>query len=127
MEFFFFFFFLMIRRRPISTLTATLFPYTTLIRSPHRRLFQGLDSRPARRRALTPPDSVRRVRTARDRCCAIGVRKSAKEGGTRERGADIALDPSVSQEDLMRVVSGKSECVRDVPGGLRIITHNKKT
>src|SRR3546814_19116289 len=31
--FFLFFFFLMIRRPPISTLTDTLFPYTTLFRS----------------------------------------------------------------------------------------------
>src|SRR3546814_592890 len=32
----FFFFFLMIRRPPRSTRTDTLFPYTTLFRSPHR-------------------------------------------------------------------------------------------
>src|SRR3546814_5128860 len=32
----FLFFFLMIRRPPISTRTDTLFPYTTLFRSPHR-------------------------------------------------------------------------------------------
>src|SRR3546814_6181423 len=32
--FFFFFFFLMIRRPPRSTRTDTLFPYTTLFRSP---------------------------------------------------------------------------------------------
>src|SRR3546814_18650223 len=33
---FFCFFFLMIRRPPRSTRTDTLFPYTTLFRSPHR-------------------------------------------------------------------------------------------
>src|SRR3546814_12751725 len=33
----FFFFFLMIRRPPRSTRTDTLFPYTTLFRSPDRR------------------------------------------------------------------------------------------
>src|SRR3546814_14687487 len=32
------FFFLMIRRPPRSTRTDTLFPYTTLFRSPHQRL-----------------------------------------------------------------------------------------
>src|SRR3546814_7657213 len=31
------FFFLMIRRPPRSTRTDTLFPYTTLVRSPHRQ------------------------------------------------------------------------------------------
>src|SRR3546814_18339056 len=44
------FFFLMIRRPPRSTRTDTLFPYTTLFRSPHRRgagigLHQLLDRR----------------------------------------------------------------------------------
>src|SRR3546814_7787585 len=34
----YFFFFLMIRRPPRSTRTDTLFPYTTLFRSPRRRL-----------------------------------------------------------------------------------------
>src|SRR5881392_4279895 len=34
---FFFFFFLMIRRPPSSTQRTTLFPYTTLFRSPHCR------------------------------------------------------------------------------------------
>src|SRR5213075_3545947 len=34
---FFFFFFLMIRRPPRSTQQGTLFPYTTLFRSPHER------------------------------------------------------------------------------------------
>src|SRR5213596_4093410 len=36
--FFFFFFFLMIRRPPRSTQDRTLFPYTTLFRSPGRRI-----------------------------------------------------------------------------------------
>src|SRR3546814_8085408 len=37
-----FFFFLMIRRPPRSTRTDTLFPYTTLFRSPHlRRMMAG--------------------------------------------------------------------------------------
>src|SRR3546814_14751515 len=36
-----FVFFLMIRRPPRSTRTDTLFPYTTLFRSPHTRLAAG--------------------------------------------------------------------------------------
>src|SRR3546814_17823359 len=42
-----FFFFLMIRRPPRSTRTDTLFPYTTLFRSVHRRSWQT--SSPERR------------------------------------------------------------------------------
>src|SRR5213596_146863 len=38
----FFFFFLMIRRPPRSTQDRTLFPYTTLFRSPNRRSFLKL-------------------------------------------------------------------------------------
>src|SRR3546814_10873549 len=48
------FFFLMIRRPPRSTRTYTLFPYTTLFRSPSRR------SRPRRR-------SARRTRRVHNR------------------------------------------------------------
>src|SRR3546814_14573967 len=40
-----FFFFLMIRRPPISTRTDTLFPYTTLFRSPLPRESPGPESR----------------------------------------------------------------------------------
>src|SRR3546814_19245199 len=36
------FFFLMIRRPPRSTRTDTLFPYTTLFRSPRRDFFRGV-------------------------------------------------------------------------------------
>src|SRR3546814_9830601 len=45
----YFFFFLMIRRPPRSTRTDTLFPYTTLFRSPHplRRDLGGLRHGPA--------------------------------------------------------------------------------
>src|SRR3546814_1409184 len=39
------FFFLMIRRPPRSTRTDTLFPYTTLFRSPGHRLVAGADRR----------------------------------------------------------------------------------
>src|SRR2546428_13506500 len=63
---FFFFFFLMIRRPPRST----LFPYTTLFRSPLQRLYDG-DLRGARgvephgrHRGLEVPD---RIRAGRDR------------------------------------------------------------
>src|SRR5881392_733252 len=44
--YFFFFFFLMIRRPPRSTQRTTLFPYTTLFRSPGPRPVQRLRDRP---------------------------------------------------------------------------------
>src|SRR3546814_14956079 len=47
------FFFLMIRRPPGSTRTDTLFPYTTLFRSPYARLFDWAEGRGAR---PTPAD-----------------------------------------------------------------------
>src|SRR3546814_12608250 len=42
------FFFLMIRRPPRSTRTDTLFPYTTLFRSPYRRAARRAGGRPLR-------------------------------------------------------------------------------
>src|SRR3546814_12646467 len=69
--FFFFFFFLMIRRPPRSTRTDTLFPYTTLFRSPghqsdrraHRSLAQ--EGRPTRHRAIDPHRAWLGVSTCR--------------------------------------------------------------
>src|SRR3546814_1665235 len=49
-----FFFFLMIRRPPRSTRTDTLFPYTTLFRSPRRPPVRGQRPGPRRRRARAP-------------------------------------------------------------------------
>src|SRR3546814_4801596 len=60
--FYVFFFFLMIRRPPRSTRTDTLFPYTTLFRSPSRATGQATrssrSSSPRRRcRTSTPPST----------------------------------------------------------------------
>src|SRR3546814_11536224 len=62
----------MIRRPPRSTRTDTLFPYTTLFRSPARRL------RPARLSAKRPPD-FGRSRPAR--CGAVSDRMSKPDHG----------------------------------------------
>src|SRR3546814_11591966 len=57
----------MIRRPPISTLTDTLFPYTTLFRSPERvivlarRLAFQYERHHARRRVERPPRDDRRL------------------------------------------------------------------
>src|SRR6266496_1705757 len=86
-----FFFFLMIRRPPRST----LFPYTTLFRSPPRP-----GARPASA-GSTPPDRCRRrseehtseLQSRRDLVCRLLLekKKTGPAGGARER--DRATDP----------------------------------
>src|SRR3546814_14012910 len=49
------FFFLMIRRPPRSTRTDTLFPYTTLFRSPARNPISAIMGRNGRFRSRTSP------------------------------------------------------------------------
>src|SRR3546814_2131619 len=60
----------MIRRPPRSTRTDTLFPYTTLFRSPREPAAVGLDARPLDRGPLAPVEHPvmdrRRIRRARD-------------------------------------------------------------
>src|SRR2546426_2397347 len=68
---FFLFFFLMIRRPPRST----LFPYTTLFRSPRRRAGAG----PRRLLDLHPDDPApRAAQRARFDLAAVGDRKSTR-------------------------------------------------
>src|SRR3546814_6720825 len=59
------FFFLMIRRPPRSTRTDTLFPYTTLFRSPHRRPADRLPDHPRREAVARQQDPVHESREAR--------------------------------------------------------------
>src|SRR3546814_14065534 len=58
---FFLFFFLMIRRPPRSTRTDTLFPYTTLFRSPDRHRTSGAH-RSRLDEALVPGQGLRQQR-----------------------------------------------------------------
>src|SRR3546814_12041882 len=81
------FFFLMIRRPPRSTRTDTLFPYTTLFRSSHRRLVP-LDAAPRaqRQRAGAPLlPAVLRPRLRRRDGAASG------RGGERKGPLCVAL------------------------------------
>src|SRR5213595_4127711 len=57
---FFFFFFLMIRRPPRSTQLRTLFPYTTLFRSPCRPRRRSTGASPCRRGRRGSPRGPRR-------------------------------------------------------------------
>src|SRR3546814_2955179 len=90
----FFFFFLMIRRPPRSTLTDTLFPYTTLFRSasaPHP--VPGRRRRGARPRAR----GVRRARHGRDALPRGGQEPFASHWPTRSEEHTSEL------QSLMRI------------------------
>src|SRR3546814_2720679 len=63
-------FFLMIRRPPRSTRTDTLFPYTTLFRSP---------GRPASAKATSPAPWPRPQSTPNNRCATCGCRDRSEE------------------------------------------------
>src|SRR5216117_3177391 len=78
---FFFFFFLMIRRPPRSTQGRTLFPYTTLFRSPERTRL-GDRSHPFEPGACgEPPPQRLRVATGRELC---GDEERHRSTGSRE-------------------------------------------
>src|SRR3546814_10541273 len=80
------FFFLMIRRPPRSTRTDTLFPYTTLFRSPHGD-------------GCTPPHERGRAHQHRNACARVGpdwlhaewCRSTGRGGRANSGGADITL------------------------------------
>src|SRR3546814_2423187 len=111
---FVFFFFLMIRRPPTSTLTATLFPYTTLFRSeaewlhasrcPCRHIFRGARIGPGPiDRALSPG----RHRTEEARMSPRGpwyVTESAVLDYARIVGIDARSEEHTSElQSLMRI------------------------
>src|SRR3546814_18241000 len=77
----FFFFFLMIRRPPRSTRTDTLFPYTTLFRSPRRRRLRHAPRR-------IPRDRVQEGQRHRSQERQAGP--AAPQGGCR-KGEDRAF------------------------------------
>src|SRR3546814_19889169 len=92
-----FFFFLMIRRPPRSTRTDTLFPYTTLFRSPPqlRQIYR------ARYRAglLGPALCWRAVQFAAD-----GERRHPRRAAGRPRAADRRSEEHTSElQSLMRI------------------------
>src|SRR3546814_5074018 len=82
-------FFLMIRRPPQSTRTDTLFPYTTLFRSPH------------------PHGSVRRARRRAQPVPRIERRRAGMPGGAR-RGWKLRL-AEAEVGDAALVQAGRSE------------------
>src|SRR3546814_11054923 len=109
-----FFFFLMIRRPPRSTRTDTLFPYTTLFRSPPRRSPRRCCNAIALAEQLSWERHFRRsassARTQADRSAGRGPRPT-RDGPLLDRKS---------------AVSGKSGSVRVALGGRRIITKKTK-
>src|SRR3546814_15314736 len=127
----------MIRRPPRSTRTDTLFPYTTLFRSP---LFPGARRWCDRRRIdvrteRIAPDSRRPdTKVAHDRSIARnhqGIERRRRDRpGHLEMAGGLELAQRVPQlraEDRKSVVEGKSVSVRVDIGGRRIIKKKKKT
>src|SRR3546814_12079369 len=74
---FWLFFFLMIRRPPRSTRTDTLFPYTTLFRSP------GCSARWKTVRSIISGSRFRALRRVRSFCCGTGGRSTRSLWGRR--------------------------------------------
>src|SRR3546814_16613884 len=105
------FFFLMIRRPPRSTRTDTLFPYTTLFRSPR----PGLYAPPARPRRIARHDDVPAATAdrvpgrdrRRHRGPAGGGREPARPAAGRARPARHASTGRGAARDRKSVVTGK--------------------
>src|SRR3546814_14063144 len=104
----------MIRRPPRSTRTDTLFPYTTLFRSPERlrcQLYRAVESaagaallRQARRAAGRAHQAAVRGRAARDRQEGRRARRGGPWPGV-QRGARMARSEEHTSElqSLMRI------------------------
>src|SRR3546814_10789801 len=91
------FFFLMIRRPPRSTRTDTLFPYTTLFRSPEHRLVQAeIDD-------LSLAGSVARPQRHQHADGAVHPRHIVAERGRSRRLYDRSEEHTSELQSLMRI------------------------
>src|SRR3546814_21163068 len=102
----------MIRRPPRSTRTDTLFPYTTLFRSPRLRLalVRGADEREHAVREMR----VRRpyLRSIEDIILAIGHRAQLQRGKVRSRaGLRKALAPIILARQYARQIIDRKSVV----------------
>src|SRR3546814_11019667 len=143
----------MIRRPPRSTLTDTLFPYTTLFRSDGGRLHPAGGARrhhppgaapgPERRRGLTrpcrpsPPPSFRSFSSSCSASCCVSAAGSPTGFGSRPSGSATSSSyrrcccPPLRRpvSDRKSVVLGKGVSVRLNLGVVRTIkkkNHNSK-
>src|SRR3546814_10050155 len=88
----------MIRRPPRSTRTDTLFPYTTLVRSPHRCATGRTDCRAS--------DAVRRIARSVQRSESVGRLKDARQNSASapERNDAMRSEEHTSElQSLMRI------------------------
>src|SRR3546814_21123166 len=115
----------MIRRPPRTTRTDTLFPYTTLFRSPR--------SAPRRRSAGAELFGTANLRSGdqppRPRTGGGGKHRRTCGAGQDRQGAENRLSGSghrSNQRDRKRVVEGKSVSVSVDSGGRRILKKKKR-
>src|SRR3546814_18749044 len=106
------FFFLMIRRPPRSTRTDTLFPYTTLFRSPVRSRLGG-----ARHARLYPPAPVLEGRARLDRP-PRGFRRRARTQDPRRRTNPRGARTAVPQDAAVQRRPGLCRAQALRPWGL---------
>src|SRR3546814_5246044 len=85
----------MIRRPPRSTRTDTLFPYTTLFRSPDRRIGVAGQIAGQRLDAGKPPPRFRAAPAARARAIASPKSATEKSGRSEEHTSEL--------QSLMRI------------------------
>src|SRR3546814_20001308 len=116
----------MIRRPPRSTRTDTLFPYTTLFRSPDERLLTIEDTREL---VVEHRNVVHMVYSNERQGLAKVGPKQLLESALRMRPDRILLQElrdGTAFLDRKRVVSGKSVSVRVDLGGRRLIKQTNK-
>src|SRR3546814_13008511 len=123
----------MIRRPPRSTRTDTLFPYTTLFRSPRRHHARPCPAAPSRLahqgRRRTPPRSRARAPHRPLPRCRHGRRPRRPPLSTTRPEASRRRLPRHGQGliERMSVGKGKSVAVSVVFGGRRIINKKNKS
>src|SRR6184192_3175830 len=120
---YFFFFFLMIRRPPRSTRRLTLFPYTTLFRSPQRR--GGTRPRapaapPSRAGSLGPGELQERLELRPDEFLDIVVAEEPEPGGTSR--LRLELDLEIDERAAFRLERGP---LRELHERLRRVAEGK--
>src|SRR3546814_4421127 len=110
----------MIRRPPRSTRTDTLFPYTTLFRSGHRRgaglLQRPLDAIRGAWMCLHDAELVRLLRLARELCLETSVRLKLRQEASHGAGVvtgarQVAATQHVRLEFLVGRVAAQHEVV----------------
>src|SRR3546814_6676075 len=117
-------FFLMIRRPPRSTRTDTLFPYTTLFRSQHRR--------PSPRRRSTASSAITPCSSAASRSCSPAPPNRARRSRSASRAQPSPPPPIGRAASPPRPARRSEEHTPELQSLMRILhavfcLKNKKT